>query len=578
MESIDAEAARRTRSIIMFLGPLLHRMDSFKLPYAGGCDLGTRTIEPHMIALRRFGLDIAATEGLYHAQVDRSVSPGRPIVLTERGDTVTENALLAAARHESVTVIRNASSNYMVQDLCFFLEALGVKVEGIGTTTLTVHGVPTIDVDVDYSPSEDPVEAMSLLAAAVVTESELTVRRVPIEFLEIELAVLEEMGLDHDRTPEYVADNGRTRLVDLTVRPSKLEAPIDKIHPMPFPGLNIDNVPFFAAIAAVAQGQTLIHDWVYDNRAIYLTDLNRLGGRLQLLDPHRVLVEGPTRWRAAEMMCPCGAAARGGRAARDDGGGGHVRAAERVCHQPRLRGPGGAAQLRRGADRDLPRHLRRCRRLPPCLLRVRRHPRRLSLRTFRHTGPVHRSTERFRPSGAAVPPPWAGSGRNRLPRARQHPAGTRRIPRGTGGKGTPPFRTGIRSIARRPGPTPPGPLVRIAVRGRPAQNVRAGIRSPGDETRSLRRPSPSGSPHVLGVRRFLLHAHVGRLATRTDVDLRCHQRQIVLDGTFAVLGHELLVVAGEACSPTGLDSIPVHGVTGSRRRGHDAPYFFQPGH
>ncbi|MER7468742.1 UDP-N-acetylglucosamine 1-carboxyvinyltransferase [Streptomyces sp. NPDC097981] len=304
MDAMDADAARRTRSIIMFLGPLLHRMDQFRLPYAGGCDLGTRTIEPHMIALRRFGLDITATEGIYHAKVEAGVAPGRPIVLTERGDTVTENALLAAARHDGVTVIRNASSNYMVQDLCFFLEALGVEVEGIGTTTLTVHGVPNIDVDVDYSPSEDPVEAMSLLAAAVVTESELTIRRVPIEFMEIELAVLEEMGLDHDRSAEYTADNGRTRLIDLTVRPSKLEAPIDKIHPMPFPGLNIDNVPFFAAIAAVAQGQTLIHDWVYDNRAIYLTDLNRLGGRLQLLDPHRVLVEGPTRWRAAEMMCP----------------------------------------------------------------------------------------------------------------------------------------------------------------------------------------------------------------------------------------------------------------------------------
>lgn len=78
MESIDAEAAIRTRSIIMFLGPLLHRMDRFKLPYAGGCDLGTRTIEPHMIALRRFGLDITATEGIYHAQVERSVSPTAP--------------------------------------------------------------------------------------------------------------------------------------------------------------------------------------------------------------------------------------------------------------------------------------------------------------------------------------------------------------------------------------------------------------------------------------------------------------------------------------------------------------------
>lgn len=302
--SIDQEAARRTRSIIMFLGPLLHRMDRFRIPYAGGCDLGTRTVEPHMSALRHFGLAVTATEGNYHAEVEPGVAPERPIVLTERGDTVTENALLAAARSDGTTVIRNASSNYMVQDLCFFLEELGVRVEGIGTTTLTVHGVPEIDRDVDYSPSEDPVEAMSLVAAAIVTESELTVCRVPVEFMEIELAVLEEMGLDFDRSTEYAADNGRTRLTDLTVRPSKLEAPIDKIHPMPFPGLNIDNVPFFAAITAVAQGKTLIHDWVYDNRAIYLTDLNRLGGRLQLLDPHRVLVEGPTRWRAAEMMCP----------------------------------------------------------------------------------------------------------------------------------------------------------------------------------------------------------------------------------------------------------------------------------
>ncbi|MBL1100023.1 helix-turn-helix domain-containing protein [Streptomyces coffeae] len=304
LDAMDTEAARRTRSVIMFLGPLLHRMDRFRIPYAGGCDLGTRTVQPHMTALRPFGLEVTATDGMYHARVDRSVFPTRAIVLTERGDTVTENALLAAARHDGVTVIRNASSNYMVQDLCFFLEELGVKVEGVGTTTLTVHGVTDIDRDVDYAPSEDPVEAMSLLAAAVVTESELTIRRVPVEFLEIELAILEEMGLDHERSSEYPADNGRTRLLDLTVRPSKLQAPIDKIHPMPFPGVNIDNVPFFAAIAASAQGSTLIHDWVYDNRAIYLTELNRLGTHVKLLDPHRVLVEGPTRWRAAEMMCP----------------------------------------------------------------------------------------------------------------------------------------------------------------------------------------------------------------------------------------------------------------------------------
>ena len=112
----------------MFLGPLLHDRTEFELPYAGGCDLGTRTVEPHMAALRPFGLEVKATEGSYHCFVDRSVVPLRPIVLTERGDTVTENAILAAARHDGVTVIRNASPNYMVQDLCFYLQKLGVEI------------------------------------------------------------------------------------------------------------------------------------------------------------------------------------------------------------------------------------------------------------------------------------------------------------------------------------------------------------------------------------------------------------------------------------------------------------------
>jgi UDP-N-acetylglucosamine 1-carboxyvinyltransferase len=288
----------------MFLGPLLHRAERFELPYAGGCDLGTRTVEPHMAALRHFGLEVKATDGKYHATVDARIGPVRAIVLSERGDTVTENAIMAAALHPGTTVIRNASSNYMVQDLCFYLEKLGVAVDGIGTTTITVHGVESIDVDVDYSPSEDPIEAMSLLAAAIVTSSEITIRRAPIEFLEVELAKLEEMGFRYLLSEEYLAANGRTRLVDITTKESVLHAPIDKIHPLPFPGLNIDNLPFFAVIAAVAEGQTLIHDWVYENRAIHLISLNTLGANVQLLDPHRVMVTGPTHFSAAEMVCP----------------------------------------------------------------------------------------------------------------------------------------------------------------------------------------------------------------------------------------------------------------------------------
>ncbi|MGI8869794.1 MAG: helix-turn-helix domain-containing protein [Mycobacteriales bacterium] len=304
LDNIDAGAARRTRTIINFLGPLMHLEREFALPYPGGCDLGTRTIEPHMAGLRHFGLEVKATGGYYRVEVDPSATGDRSIVLIERGDMATENVLMAAARRDATTVIRNASPNYMVQDLCLYLTRLGVMIEGIGTTTLTVHGEPEIDCNVDYSPSEDPVEAMSLIAAAIVTRSEITIMRAPIEFLEIELALLTEMGFRYDLSPEYRAANGYARLVDITTHPSSLHSPIDKIHPMPFPGLNIDNLPFFAVIAAVAEGTTLIHDWVYENRAIYLTDLSKLGARITLLDPHRVSIDGPTRFSAAELVCP----------------------------------------------------------------------------------------------------------------------------------------------------------------------------------------------------------------------------------------------------------------------------------
>lgn len=303
LDQMDVKAARRTRSIIMFLGPLLHSYKDFKLPYAGGCNLGSRTVEPHLKGLENFGLDVVATKGFYGASV-KVRSPERPIVLAERGDTVTENVLMAAAKTPTTTVIRNASPNYMVQDLCFFLEKLGVRIDGIGTTTLTVTGVKDINQNVDYSPSEDPIEAMSFIAAAVATKSEITIKRAPIEFLEIELETLHEMGLDFELSDEYKANNGQTRLVDITTKPSELKAPKDKIHPMPFPGLNIDNLPFFAVIAATARGRTLIHDWTYENRAIYFTELNKLNANIQLLDPHRVYVEGPTRWKPAEIIAP----------------------------------------------------------------------------------------------------------------------------------------------------------------------------------------------------------------------------------------------------------------------------------
>ena len=309
LDEMNVEAARKTRSIIMFLGPLLHKYKKFSIPYAGGCSLGTRTVEPHLKALESFGLKVDATKcsGFYEVEVDQKILHSRDdryIILTERGDTVTENVLMAAALCPGKTTIIGASPNYMVQDVCFFLEKLGVKISGIGTTKLVIQGRPRINTEAEYHISEDPIEAMSFIAVALTTHSEITLRRAPIEFLEIELEVLKNMHAKFEKSPEYLSANGRTRLVDLTIKKSDLIAPVDKIHPMPFPGLNIDNLPFFSVIAAVASGRTLIHDWVFENRAIYTTDLSSLNAKVELLDAHRIYVEGPTNWRPTELVAP----------------------------------------------------------------------------------------------------------------------------------------------------------------------------------------------------------------------------------------------------------------------------------
>ena len=145
---------------------------------------------------------------------------------------------------------------------------------------------------------------MSFIAAAIATKSDLVIKRVPIDYLEIELEVLRNMGQKMELSPEYFSENGFTRLVDIRIIPSKLKAPIDKIHPMPFPGLNIDSLPFFSLIAAQAEGRTMIHDWVFENRAIYSTELTNLNAKVELLDAHRIFITGPTNWRPAEMMAP----------------------------------------------------------------------------------------------------------------------------------------------------------------------------------------------------------------------------------------------------------------------------------
>jgi UDP-N-acetylglucosamine 1-carboxyvinyltransferase len=302
LKAIDVEAARKTRSIVMFIGPLIHHLTTFSLPQSGGCKLGSRTVRPHFYALEHFGVDITTTEDSFKVSVAKKQP--KEIILYESGDTVTENALFAAALTPGTTIIKYASANYMVQEMCAFLLACGVQIEGIGTTTLTVTGVNTINRPVEYTLAEDPTDSMFFLVAAIVTNSKITITRCPIDFLELELLKLEKMGFKYTESKPYLSHNGLTRLVDITTKPSKLTALDEKVYARPYPGLNIDNLPFFAVIATQAAGQTLIHDWVYEKRAIYFTELDKLGADTVLADPHRIFIAGPTKLRPAELICP----------------------------------------------------------------------------------------------------------------------------------------------------------------------------------------------------------------------------------------------------------------------------------
>ncbi len=304
LKNINIEAAQRTRSIIMFIGPLLKHLTSFSLPQSGGCKLGSRTIKPHLYALENFGVEIKTTNNKFNVKKTNSKKHDSEIILYESGDTVTENVLLAAAGQAKTVTIKYASGNYMVQEVCHFLEKLGVKIEGVGTTTLVVTGCKEINKKIEYTLSEDPTDAMFFLATAIVTKSSLNITRCPIDFLELELLKLKKMGFKYTQSKPYLSDNGKTKLVDIKTFTSSLTALEEKIYARPYPGLNIDNLPFFAIVATQAKGQTLIHDWVYEKRAIYFTELDKLGANTVLADPHRIFITGVTPLKATELICP----------------------------------------------------------------------------------------------------------------------------------------------------------------------------------------------------------------------------------------------------------------------------------
>jgi UDP-N-acetylglucosamine 1-carboxyvinyltransferase len=308
LDEINKASASRTRTILMFIGALIHEYSEFSVPHSQGCTLGTRTITPHLKGLQNFGINIDVTDNSYNVTSNLHTQKSFPdinIVMTESSDTGAELLLIAAAKYPGKTIIKFAPSNYMVQEVCYFLQDLGVTINGVGTHILEVTGVSEIKTNIEYSNSEDPIETMMFISAAICTSSELTVTHCPIDYLEIEIQKLVEMGSKFTISKVYKSNNGRTNLVDIIIHKSpRLTALPDKISCGAYPALNIDNLPFFVPICSIASGRSLIHDWVYENRAIYFTELNRLGQNIALADPHRVFIDGQKEFKSAQVVCP----------------------------------------------------------------------------------------------------------------------------------------------------------------------------------------------------------------------------------------------------------------------------------
>jgi len=301
LSKINKESYEKTRSAILLIGSLSSIFNNFSLPKISGCKLGKRTVSPHIIALNHLGIEVKKTNNLFH--VNRGKARGSSFTMYESGDTATENAIMAAVTLPGKTEINLASPNYMVQDLCYFLIKAGAKIKGVGTTKLQITGVKKLK-PANYPIMPDPIESMAFIAIAITTASRFKITACPIEFLSLELEKLRVMGQKMKISRTYKSTNGRFDLADIEIIPAKLNALPDKIYGRPFPGLNIDNLPLFLPILTQTHGQTLVHDWVYENRAVYYLELNKLGADIILHDAHRVTVAGPTKLKPAEIICP----------------------------------------------------------------------------------------------------------------------------------------------------------------------------------------------------------------------------------------------------------------------------------
>lgn len=278
LHQLDKDLVCKMRSSILFMGPLLARFGHVELPEPGGCIIGNRPIDTHIYALEQLGAKIERKNGFYGMWAENL--EGATIILPEFSVTATENAVMAASLAKGRTIIKLAAAEPHVQDLCNFLNAMGAKIQGIGTHTLIIDGVKKLK-GAEHTIIPDQIEVGTFIVAAAVTRGEVKIKNIVPEHLEIILLKLKQIGVKFEVGKDY-----------LRIYPSaNLKA--FKLQTMPYPGFPTDLQAPFGVLATQCQGTSLIQDPMFEGRMSYVQELIKMGANAIVADPHRVVITGP---------------------------------------------------------------------------------------------------------------------------------------------------------------------------------------------------------------------------------------------------------------------------------------------
>lgn len=286
--SVSAELASQLRASILLLGPLLARHHTIKLPHPGGCVIGQRPVGTHFEALRGLGARITAQDGVYVGETEGLV--GATLYLDEVSITATENAVMAAALAKGTTTIRPAALEPHVVNLCEMLVAMGAQIEGIGTHTLIVQGVEKLN-GVTHRVVSDEIETGTYAIAAAITGGEILLENAPLDLDPI-LYKLRAMGVLVDQEGDRVTVKKGGELVGT------------KLQVDTWPRFPTDLQPQFGALMTQASGKSSIHEWMYEGRLKYTESLAAMGADVTVINPHQVVIHGPTQLSAAAIDSP----------------------------------------------------------------------------------------------------------------------------------------------------------------------------------------------------------------------------------------------------------------------------------